>query len=268
MTVALQKIFNRHRDERAQELFDMAAILNDVGLVADTGPISQAASQCRAPVRSVPAGEPDAGCQYWGFEIADLRINLENQRHLRPRSAIMDEAIGILTVRVQEYVPDSEAKVGRSYDLLRQIYVDFHLDAFQKIEDDICSLRAAWHVDTHLHAITPTHGAHPRFHFQVGGERLDEIDASIRGVLMPEAPRMPCAPLDAILAVDFVLAHYCGDKWISLTDLVPSYLRLRKNPMQRYWSPYFRTLCDGIDDLDNSPGGGDACALIPTIFCG
>ena len=38
--------------------------------------------------------------------------------------------------------------------------------------------------------------------------------------------------------------------------------------MQRYWAPYFRTLADGIDHLDNIPGGGDACALIPNIFIG
>jgi hypothetical protein len=107
---------------------------------------------------------------------------------------------------------------------------------------------------------------HPRFHFQVGGERLDAIDADIRGVFMPETPRLACAPLDAILAVDFVLAHYCGERWSLLRDLEPSYGRLRKNPMQRYWSPYFRTLAEGIDNLDTVPGGGDACTLIPNIF--
>ena len=125
----------------------------------------------------------------------------------------MDETSGALTVRVQEYVPETEAEVGRSYNLLRQIYVDFHLGGFHEVEGLICDLRAAWHVDTHIYTGTPTHAVHPRFHFQVGGEQLDEIDANIRGVLMPETPRMPCAPLDGILAIDFVL---CALLWAPL----------------------------------------------------
>jgi hypothetical protein len=268
MTPALKKAFEHNCNERAQELFDIAAILNDLGLAPDTGPITQAASQCRSPVRTAQAGQPDTGRQYWGFEIAELRINLENQRHLRPRSAVMDGAIGILSVIVEEYVPEDEGAVGNSYSLLRQAYVDFHVDVFHTVDNVECMLRAAWHIDTHLHGTTRTHGVHPRFHFQVGGEHLEDIDANIRGVLMPETPRMPCAPLDAILAIDFVLAHYCGDQWALLKDLVPSYLRLRKTPMQRYWSPYFRTLAEGIDNLDAIPNGGTACVLIPNIFAG
>jgi len=268
MTPELRKAVDQHRAERAEELFEIANILDREGLTPDSGPIRQAATQCNSGFRKAPAGLPDAGREFWGFEIADLHIRLENQRHLRPRSAVMDECSGVLSVIVQEYVPDDEAAVGRGFELLRQTYVDFHLDAFHEIDGVKQDLRAAWHVDTHLYAPGPTYGVHPRFHFQVGGERLDAIDENIRGVLMPEAPRMPCAPFDAILAVDFVLAHYCGEQWSLLNDLVPGYLRLRKNPMQRYWAPYFKTLANGIDNLDNVPGGGEAYALIPNILVG
>jgi len=268
MTESFRKALDQHRNERAQELFDIAAILNDLGLTPDNGPILQAASQCRSAYRTAGADQPDAGREYWGFEMAELRVNLENQRHLRPRSAVMEQCSALLSVVFQEYVPEDEEGVGKSYELLRQTSVDFQLDAYHQIEGVKHNLRAAWHIDTHLYVGTSPHGIHPRFHFQVGGERLDDIDDSIRGVLMPEAPRMPCAPLDAILAVDFVLAHYCGDQWHLLRDLVPSYIRLRKEPLQRYWSPYFRTLAEGIDNLDIVPGGGDACALIPNIFVG
>jgi hypothetical protein len=84
MTPALRKAFDRHRDERAQELFDIASILDQEGLTLDNGPILQAPAQCRSALRTVPIGQPDAGRQYWGFEIADFRTNLENQRRLRP----------------------------------------------------------------------------------------------------------------------------------------------------------------------------------------
>lgn len=262
MTAGLRRVFEEHRVERAQELVDMANILDQLALTPDSGPIRTAASQCQGGVRK------DREREYWGFEIADLRINLGDQRHVRPRSAVMDGCRGVLSAKIEEYVPSHQDEVGRSFELLREASVDFHLDAYHEISGEMLLLRAAWHLDTHVYSNPSDHGAHPRFHFQVGGDRLAEIDTDIRGVLMPEAPRLPCAPLDAILAVDFVLAHYCGKTWNEFRYVLPSYLRLRKNPMQRYWSPYFRTLMEGIDALDNDPSGGDACGLIPNVFVG
>jgi hypothetical protein len=253
-------------NERAEELFNIATLLYDAGLTPDAAPISQAAGQCRAAIKTAGPGQPDAGRQYWGYEIEGLRINLEDQRHLRPRSTVMRSVSGMLRVSVQEYFPENESQIGDSYALLRQFNTDFYVDAFQVIDEVEHPLRAAWHLDTHLYSATASRAVHPRFHFQIGGERLDEIDARIRGVFMPEAPRIPYPPLDAILAVDFVLAQYCGETWNLLKEIDPRYARLRKNPMQRYWAPYFRTLADCIDGLDTDPGGGDACALIPNIF--
>lgn len=266
LTPSLRAAFDRHRKDRADELFEIAALLYEAGLTPDADPVLQAASQCRSAVRTVSAGQPDAGRSYWGYEIADLRVNLEDQRHLRPRSTVMTGVSGLLSVKVQEYVPNEEADVGNSYRLLRYLETDFYLDAYHMVSGIQLPLRSAWHIDTHLHIATQSHNVHPRFHFQVGGERLDEIDTTIRGVFLPETPRMPCAPLDAILAVDFVLAHYCGSMWRDLRDLEPRYTRVRKNPMQRYWAPYYRTLADGIDALDSVPSGGQAYLLIPNIF--
>lgn len=244
----------------------MASTLSDVGLSPDAAPISQAASQCRAAIKVAGSSQPDAGREYWGYQIDGLKINLEDQRHLRPRSTVMQGARGVLAITVHEYVPQNENEIGDSYALLRQFNTDFYVDAVQIIEDREHPLRAAWHLDTHLYSTTVSRSSHPRFHIQIGGERLDEIDDRIRGVLVPEAPRIPCAPFEAILAVDFVLSQYCGEMWDLLREDRPSYTRLRKVPMQRFWSPYFRTLADCIDGLDTDPGGGSACGLIPNIF--
>jgi hypothetical protein len=243
MTAGLRRVFEEHRAERAQELVDMANILDQQGLTPNSGPIRNAAYQCQRGTRK------NGKREYWGFEIADLRINLEAQQHVRPTSAVMDACRGVLSATIEEYVPGHQDEVGRSFELLRKANVDFHLDAYHEISGEKLPLRAAWHLDAHVYSNPSDHGVHPSFHFQVGGNRLKEIDAEIRGVLMPEAPRLYCAPLDAILAVDFVLAQYCGKKWSEFKDILPSYLRLRKNPLQRYWLPYFRTLADGIDNL-------------------
>jgi hypothetical protein len=265
MLGTLRKTFDSHRDERANELFEIATILDRAGLAANTQPIRQAAAQCRSAVKTAGNSEPDAGREYWGYEINDLRIRLEDQRHFRPRSAIMRGVDGILSVKVQEYVPQTVGEIGAGFNLLRQVSTDFYTDVVQVVQGVEEPLRAAWHLDTHLFPNSITHAVHPRFHFQVGGERLDEVDGRIRGVFMPESPRLPVAPLDGVLAVDFVLSHYCGDWWQTLRFLEPQYGRLRVNPLQRYWHPYYRALADGIARLHLVPAGGEAAGLIPSI---
>ncbi|CAN7478622.1 hypothetical protein [Caulobacter sp. LjRoot300] len=267
MTPELREALDAHRHARAGELFDIAGLLEDHSFTADAGPVREAAQQCLGGIRTVRGDLPDVGRTYWGYEISDLKIALEPQRHCRPRGATMESVTGSLTVRVEEYVPPDQASVGAAFTHLRRLDTDFSFDASLVVDGDAHTVRSAWHLDTHLFMDTVSHAVHPRFHFQVGGERLDDLDHLIRGVFMPETPRMPVAPLDGILAIDFVLAHYCGGAWGVLRDMDASYKHLRKAPMQRYWAPYFRTLCDGIDALDTVPHGGDANPLIPNIFC-
>lgn len=178
----------------------------------------------------------------------------------------MDNVSGVLTVKVEEYVPADIKAVGSGFPLLRKLDTDFYYDAQLLIAGNPHVIRAAWHLDTHLFTDTNSDSIHPRFHFQVGGERLDDMDHLIRGVFVPETPRMPVAPLDGVLAIDFVLSHYCGSAWGVLRDMDATYKQLRKAPMQRYWGPYFRTLSDGIAALDETPDGGAANVLIPNIF--
>ncbi len=266
MTPQLRERLNAHRQARADELYDIAALLESYSFVTDAGPVREAAGQCLGAIRTARGKVPDTGREYWGYEITDLRIALEPQRHCRPRAATMDNVSGLLTVKVEEYVPADMNAVGSGFPLLRKLDTDFHYDAQLLVAGDPHVIRAAWHLDTHLYTDTNSDSVHPRFHFQVGGERLDDMDHLIRGVFVPETPRMPVAPLDGVLAIDFVLSHYCGSAWGVLRDMDATYKQLRKAPMQRYWGPYFRILSDGIAALDEAPDGGAANVLIPNIF--
>ena len=66
----------------------------------------------------------------------------------------MEQCSALLSVVFQEYVPEDEEGVGKSYELLRQTSVDFQLDAYHQIEGVKHNLRAAWHIDTHLYVGT------------------------------------------------------------------------------------------------------------------
>lgn len=266
MTPEVCRRLDAYRDERAQELIDLAYCIETFGFTTDAGPLRDAANQCRSAIRISREGAPDAGREYWGYEITDLRIRLEPQRHCRPRAATTDSVSGTLTVQVEEYVPMSVEEVGASFNLLRRLDTDFTFDAQLIANGETHVVRSAWHLDTHLYTDTSSHSVHPRFHFQVGGERLDNLDHLIRGVLLPETPRVPCAPLDGVLAVDFVLSNYCGSDWAELCDLDAGYKFRRKLPMQRYWQPYYQAISIGIAALDDDPAGGAANVLVPNIF--
>ncbi|MER8499453.1 MULTISPECIES: hypothetical protein [unclassified Mesorhizobium] len=267
MSPELRDRLDAERQARADELYAIASLLEKWSFTTDAGPVREAASQCRGAIRTVRGDDlPDRGREYWGYEITDLLIALHPQRHCRPRDAIMDSVSGSLTVTVQEYVPATPDEVGSGFPLLRKLDTDFFFDAQLVVDGSPQAIRSAWHLDTHLYVETVSDSVHPRFHFQMGGERLDHFDHLIRGVFVPEAPRMPAAPLDGVLAIDFVLAHYCGSDWSELREIDATYRDLRVAPIRRYWGPYFKAISDGIANMNEQPDGGTAKVLIPNIF--
>jgi hypothetical protein len=261
VTPALRERLDEHRYQRQSELYDLASLLETYDLTPDPGPIRDAAGQCLAAPRTARGDVPDAGKVYWGYSIDGLKLRLEPQRHCRPRAATADALVGVLSVQVQEYLPDEPEHIGTSFDHLRRLDTSFYCDAEVLVDDVSHRLRSAWHVDTHLHAHTASASIHPRFHFQVGGNELDEVDAAMRGVMLTETPRPAVAPLDGVLAIDFVLSNYCGVRWDELRTMDARYGRIRGPAMARYWGPYFQLIADALTGADPVPISGRAGLL-------
>ncbi len=97
---------------------------------------------------------------------------------------------------------------------------------------------------------------------------MAEIDNAIRGTLLLEAPRPALAPLDGILAIDFVLSHYHGTIWEDLRLMDPRYARLRAPSMRRYWGPYFRLLANALEVEGAVEHGSFAACLLPNLVTG
>jgi hypothetical protein len=169
-----------------------------------------------------------------------------------------------LCVTVEEYVPRTAEEVGQSFTLARKVAVDFYFDSVVEQDGDVHDLRTAWHMDTHN--FVGGRDVHPMFHFQFGGERFDDIDESIRAILIAEAPRLAVAPMDAILAVDFVLSHYFGELWRGLRDSEPRYSRLIRAAIKRYWADYFAQLNSFLVDPDSAASDHPAIRLFPNLF--
>jgi hypothetical protein len=175
-------------------------------------------------------------------------------RGVRPKVAsdihhLLDvELLGVC--REQEYVGDPFKRL--SVNILARAKVD------QK------PLLCAWHLDRHLTAeegeATPALGLvkdeasvgdseiHPLYHIHFGGHRLtgpiDDESADLGDILLLEPPRLPHPPMDAVLAVDFILSNfYPANRQTLLAD--NAYIGLVKGAQARYWKPYAQVCAAG-----------------------
>jgi hypothetical protein len=260
---SLAEDFRAYRTERKEELSELADILYRADVCADTGPLNSCIAACLAPPRK--SESEDRPGLWWGYELTDLRLVLPAQRHFRPRKAETEGLAANLCVTVEEFVPNSADEVGRTFALARRVSVDFYFDTVITLADgELHALRSAWHLDTHVHG--KSRDVHPRFHFQFGGDRLDEFDEAIRAILVPEAPRIAFVPMDAVLAVDFVLSHYFGVLWQELRDTEPRYQRLIRTATGRYWAEYFGRLASFFSDPDGVESDHPALRLLPNLM--
>lgn len=263
-----------HR-KRRMDCSDDLVILRDLlwkhDVCRDPSPLNDAISQARSTPRRVGsrAGMAPKWPFEWGYRIEQLRLEIEELRHVRPRGSLGSNLDSVVTIDFKEYLPeeaertyDCDEPLGGLTSTTKVLEVQFELESLCDREDGNDDLLSAWHYDTHPVGQVGRE-AHPRFHIQVGGEAYDECDARIRAVLLPEAPRVAAPPMDGILALNFLLSNYCGELWRRLsTDSV--YQGLVTRAMKRWWRPYF----EEINRFLNAETVGDSKArlLMPSLL--
>lgn len=108
------------------------------------------------------------------------------------------------------------------------------------VRGTLIDLEDHWRIDTH--PVTayksdpnskPPREAHPLFHFQRGGQRLDDFandsgfvpgeaalgaTVKLRGSFQHPSPRIPVLPVCPCLAVDMVLSQHQGPAWRRLSN--------------------------------------------------
>ena len=237
---------NAFKRELTDELRSLARVLEDLGIIADTGPLKHAADTFRLTQESSE--------YFWYYEFKDLRfgpISIKENRikHSRPRN--LDNITIYITVELKGKCLEKD-ELENPFDELT-----VGIEIFGETEDGKL-LSSAWHLDRHP---DPSGGeeqkidedeeidedsdkespffAHPIYHFHCGGKKVwDKTDAEFGSHLLLEGPRVAHPPLDAILAVDFILSNYLGKQWKSLRNDSTIYNDLLKNAQTRYWQPY------------------------------
>lgn len=257
------------RKERANELRRLADVLIEEALIRDHSPILGAAAQAnsrrliekedkekegKSKERKGRGGkEKEAKLEReesWGYSFQGLEFHVideDSSRHARPDGA---EVVSIeLSISLEGPCLDDD-DFSNPFSALGVDIVAIGLSS-----DGNEDLKCAWHLDKHIHekGDAPTTLAHPMYHFQHGGNNVAQLKSYGKHLIL-EPPRIAHPPLDAILAVDFILSNYCGTRWNDLRLENAMYRDLVASAQERYWTPYAfstATICNSL--VVNSP---------------
>jgi len=215
-----KKINNtNYRNERARELRQIASILERSTVSGDFYAINSATEQCKTNCPS--------GANSWGYEISKLIFRIDDQKHTQPKDILgLDLELSVSLTGIchnDDYDDDS----------IKSLAVDFVISGKRANGGNcLCS----WHHDRHITGGDDPQFAHPHYHFQHGGHKMWG-DVDFGSAMVFESPRIAHPPLDGILAIDYVLSNFCGNKWRELLE-DGEYVNLVKSAQKRLWRPY------------------------------
>ena len=129
--------------------------------------------------------------------------------------------------------------------------------------DGVCKSHSAWHFDFHVpkNSDGVNEFCHPRFHIQNGGNRLTDQLNNYGDLMIMDAPRLPLPPMDAILAIDFVISNFFGKVWQeALCD--SEYRDVVSRAQEMWWKPYYA----GIYEHWTNKHQKLSTALIPNLL--
>ena len=105
----------------------------------------------------------------------------------------------------------------------------------------------AWHLDKDIGQKEDNAAkvSHPSYHFQAGGDKLE--NRQISSAIFLGAPRIPHPPMDIILGIHFILSNYCSTKdYPFLINLFRDYdyEDIIERARERMFIPYFKAFKD------------------------
>lgn len=231
---------NKFRLALANDLRIVATALRDLGVCDDVGPLQQAAAECG---HNTPLGK-----RSWGYTLPDLRFRL-GILDVTSEKTLVDATL-TLSVSARGYTD-----VRFPYDPFESLELNIVVTAYERPagehEGSGSVFTSCWHLDRHIGTPDdePRHGVHPLYHMQFGGARIQPIRDHLGLLLLLNPPRLLHPPMEALLAIDFVLAHFDIPKWRAVRE-DPSYENRILNAYTRYWTPYFGALAERAANHD------------------
>jgi hypothetical protein len=220
------------KEELARELRGLADVLLRAGLLRDTSPLAAAASMCTGNLSH----------NEWNYECLSLSF-VVNDNYLasykRTIPGNLHEIVIELSVRAKGHCLDESDGIT---DPFTELTVDCKMEGR---DNNGISFFCVWHLDRNIGDTgeESKHFVHPCYHFQFGGNQLPQ-ELGYGRLLLVESPRIAHPPLDAILAVDFVLSNYFPNIWQHLRQ-EEKYPRIVQQAQRRFWLPYAKASIRG-----------------------
>ena len=139
-----------------------------------------------------------------------------------------------LEMKVKENLENEEEPIVDDYAM------QLCISGMKNGQKYLCS----WHLD--LDTTTDHRYIHPRFHLTYGGKKMRDMfhdgSSSFGQLLLLVTPRIPCMPMDGILAIDFILNHFYKSDDIGEVLSNSQYRKAVKASQRRLWKPYYDSL--------------------------
>jgi hypothetical protein len=180
------------REDRAHELRAVAEELRRARVVRDPEPLRRAAGECARLPTKVPLG--------WQYSLSRLAFRVAVPRNTFPAipSGFLDLELSVKVAGICNTA---------NHDPFTELAVDMHVyGEIGRPGSNVCT----WHLDRHITGDAQPAAAHPLYHFQYGGRGMQSVQDSLGATLLVEAPRLKHPPMEAVLAIDFLLSQYDG----------------------------------------------------------
>lgn len=202
------------------------------------------------------------GTEILSIQLADFDLRIGGKQRFKPPDFELEERL-LTDILLEQDL--ALAVADRSIDSILRNAVTLKIKGISDHRQRRRVVVSAWHFDQHSYGSTQTTACHPTYHWQFGGWGLKEVSDSIGGVLVMDTPRLFAPPLDAVLAVDFLLSHFNGPGWQAIRTQDPRYTEIVRRSQSRLWKPYFDELAEHISSAGSSPSNHFG-KLLPNII--
>jgi hypothetical protein len=215
----------------ASDLCRLALLLSTHGLCSDVSPLDKAGQSFL--VKESPT---------WSYKLQKIIFNNVDEVGGRiPYDATQ------ISISLTVSIASSEHQPNVVCNPLKALAVDIEIDGcrLNPKTGEIDDLYSCWHLDMHIERDgdkDPKY-SHPMYHFAFGGNKMEEKSDGFFGnsVILP-SPRLMYPPMDAVLAIDFILQNYYEKASIKNLLNDPIYLEIVGSSQNRLWKPFFASL--------------------------
>ncbi|TKT93340.1 hypothetical protein [Dyadobacter frigoris] len=240
----------------AADLCKLAILLNTYNLCGDVSPLD-GAGQSFIETES----------KIWKYNLRKITFNDADEVGGR-----MPSESEQISVSLSLFIKSSGVIGDEVSNPLSELNVDIEIGG-QRLNSrtyEIDDLYSSWHLDLHEEEMgdgSPKF-SHPLYHFSFGGEKMEGMGEDLIGntIILP-APRLMHPPMDAVLAIDFILQNYFIREKIKKLLSDPEYKEIVRNSQLRLWKPYFASIYSFWDKGNFNVHENFNCSKVLPFYC-